>query len=89
MTGIRRKARDIMRAARDFPQCCKESAPRPSRGSVPGAASRPIERDVGAQRVEFAVGVWYQCAPMTDRARFYFWYYAFPKPLAEEGSRSV
>jgi hypothetical protein len=26
---------------------------------------------------------------MIDRARFYFWYYAFPKPLAEEGSRSV
>jgi hypothetical protein len=21
--------------------------------------------------------------------RFYFWYYAFPKPLAEEGERSV
>jgi len=26
---------------------------------------------------------------MIDRTRFYFWYYAFPKPLAEEGSRSV
>jgi len=26
---------------------------------------------------------------MIDRARFYFSYYAFPKPLAEEGSRSV
>jgi len=27
---------------------------------------------------------------MTDRTpRFYFWYYAFPKPLAEEGLRSV
>jgi len=26
---------------------------------------------------------------MIDRARFYFWYYAFPKPLAEEGLRSV
>ena len=33
--------------------------------------------------------LWYQCAPMTATARFYFWYYAFPKPLAEEGSRSV
>ena len=28
-------------------------------------------------------------AAMTHRARFYFWYYAFPKPLAEEGLRSV
>jgi len=26
---------------------------------------------------------------MIDRTRFYFWYYAFPKPLAEEGLRSV
>jgi hypothetical protein len=26
---------------------------------------------------------------MTATARFYFWYYAFPKPQAEEGSRSV
>ena len=42
-----------------------------------------------AQRLEFPAALWYQCAPMTDRARFYFWYYAFPKPLAEEGSRSV
>jgi hypothetical protein len=36
-------------------------------------------------RVEFAVVLWYQCASMIDRARFCFWYYAFPKPLAEEG----
>jgi len=26
---------------------------------------------------------------MTATPRFYFGYYAFPKPLAEEGSRSV
>jgi len=26
---------------------------------------------------------------MIDRTRFYFWYYAFPNPLAEEGLRSV
>ena len=24
----------------------------------------------------------------TSRARFYFWYYGFPMPLAEEGLRS-
>jgi len=39
--------------------------------------------------VELRAPLWYQCRPMIDRARFYFWYYAFPKPLAEEGSRSV
>jgi len=25
---------------------------------------------------------------IASRARFYFWYYAFPMPLAEEGLRS-
>ena len=31
---------------------------------------------------------WYHYVPMTaTRASFYFWYY-FPKPLAEEGLRS-
>jgi len=39
--------------------------------------------------VELLAPLWYQCRPMIDRTRFYFWYYAFPKPLAEEGSRSV
>jgi len=40
--------------------------------------------------MEKVAELWYQCAPMTDRTRFYFWwYYAFPKPLAEEGLRSV
>jgi len=26
---------------------------------------------------------------MIDRTHVYFWYYAFPTPLAEEGLRSV
>jgi hypothetical protein len=39
--------------------------------------------------MENVADLWYECAPMIDRTRFYFWYYAFPKPLAEEGSRSV
>jgi hypothetical protein len=39
--------------------------------------------------MEFSRVLWYQCAPMIGRARFYFWYYAFPMPLAEEGLRSV
>lgn len=29
-------------------------------------------------------------APMNaPRSRFYFWYYGFPMPLAEDGSRSL
>jgi hypothetical protein len=54
--------------------------------------ARHVLHDLSAEergRMEFAVALWYQCAPMIDRVRFYFWYYAFPKPLAEEGSRSV
>jgi hypothetical protein len=39
--------------------------------------------------LELLAPLWYQCRPMIDRTRFYFWYYAFLKPLAEEGSRSV
>jgi hypothetical protein len=30
------------------------------------------------------VSLWYQCR-MIARTRYYFWYYGFPKPLAEEG----
>jgi hypothetical protein len=47
-----------------------------------------VLRRSGARGLEIAEDLWYQFAPMTATAR-YFWYYAFPKPLAEEGSRSV
>ena len=49
---------------------------------------RPLD-PIRPRGVELLVPLWYLCRAMTDRARFYFWYYAFPKPLAEEGSRSV
>jgi hypothetical protein len=44
---------------------------------------------IAARFVELLPRLWYQFRLMIDRTHSYFWYYAFPKPLADEGSRSV
>jgi len=57
------------------------------RGSLDSLLTREAAQDGVGNLVQRAE-LWYERA-MTHRVPFYFWYYAFPKPLAEEGLRSV